>query len=54
MEIVYSEDKINPEEVVKYLSLTRQIQPVSAEIIKQKEVKLQVMQSFMHLLVLIL
>ncbi len=38
MEIVYSEDKINPEEVVRYLSLTRQIQPVSTEIIKQKEV----------------
>jgi len=38
MEIVYSGDTISPEEVVKYLSLTRQIHPVYTEIIKQKEV----------------
>ncbi len=38
MEIVYSGDTITPEEVVKYLALTRQVHPVYTEIIKQKEV----------------
>jgi len=38
MEIIYSGGSTNPAEVVKYLSLTRQIHPVLTEIIKQKEV----------------
>ncbi len=38
MEIVYSQDVITPEEVVKFLSFTRQSFPVIAEVIKGKEV----------------
>ncbi|MBW1709743.1 MAG: peptidylprolyl isomerase [Deltaproteobacteria bacterium] len=38
MEIVYSQDVITPEEVVKFLSFTRQSYPIVAEIIKNKEV----------------
>ena len=36
--IVYSHDAITPEEVIKFLSLTRQSNPLFREIIKNKEV----------------
>ncbi|MBW2092478.1 MAG: peptidylprolyl isomerase, partial [Deltaproteobacteria bacterium] len=38
MEIVYSHDVITPEEVIKFLSFTRQSVPIITEVIKAKEV----------------
>ncbi|MBW2060995.1 MAG: peptidylprolyl isomerase [Deltaproteobacteria bacterium] len=38
MKIVYSHDAVTPEEVIKFLSLTRQSGPLFREIIKNKEV----------------